>query len=130
MHRDIEMEDPISLMHTPTIHQWGAHHVYSTAHEDQEIESDQSATQLGRQKPSILVRLHQALSGVRGTSSSHASSRQALANSNAYESEAGAPNPQDDDRAVFQSVLQKLSKSQPVEERLLILKNLPDLITR
>ncbi len=127
MHRETEMEESISTMRTPTSLQWGAHHVYSTAHEGQEIDSDQMA-QLGHQKPSILVRLHQALSGVRGTISSHAGSRSALTNSSAHE--AGIQNSNEGDRAVFQTVLQKLSKSQPVSERIVILDELTDLVTR
>ncbi len=125
MHRDIELEEPTSSIHTSTAHQWGAHHVYSTAHEGQETDlADQSA-----KKPSILVRLHQALSGVRGTSSPQIGSRTHLANSNAHEGGI-APNSKDGDRAVFQTVLQKLSKSQPVADRLVILDELSDLVTR
>ncbi len=128
MHRDIEMDESISSINTPTPHQWGAHHVYSTAHEGHEIDSDQFALS-GRQKPSILVRLHQALSGVRGTSNAQSTSRAALANSNAHEGGI-VPNSKNGDRAVFQSVLEKLSKSQPIAERLEILDYLSDTVTR
>jgi ribosomal protein S19E (S16A) len=78
-------------------------------------------------KPSILDRLHLALSGVRGTSAVHAGGRAPLASTQ----DGGMHSKQTDaDRAIFKNVLQQLEKTQPVAQRLAILHELSELVTR
>lgn len=90
-----------------------------------EADSDQTI-----KKPSLLVRLHHALSGVRGTSNQP--TRPALASPNQHDA-ATASSSRDgerSDRVVFQKVLSQLSKAAPLSERIDVLEELSDLVTR
>ena len=100
--------------------------VYSTQHEHYECDSEQSF-----KKPSLLVRLHHALSAVRGGARGPAQqgARPALSNVSQHDEGAAPIARKEDDHVVFRNVLMQLQSSTR-EERLEILEGLPELITR
>ena len=87
--------------------------------------------ELSIRKPSLLVRLHHALSGVRGTGTNHAP-RPAIANPNQQDAstESSSRDGERSDRVAFQHALSQLSKATPLEKRIEVLEELSGLIIR